>query len=281
MSDKVIDLIRVKHRERNYVMEQRKRSDLSLGAFLRLSLGWRRDLEKEQSDRIKDLADKLIACGEKLAKGKTHDLSDTEEWKDYCEIILASIEARAPYDAIEKKTTKEMEGLAGSLPVWAEFGEQIRGFGVGSLAVIIGEAGDLSNYSSHSKLWKRMGLAVMDGRKQGHVAKGLSQDDRKAAFIEHGYSPVRRSRMWNIGDTLMKGNRDGTYRTAYLARKDYERARAEANGLIVAPAAKIAGEAQGRIHVRWTRPPSGTEIYGKTPSARFVEGVAEGRIRCG
>ena len=259
MSHEIIELIRVKHRERCYVMEQRKRSDLSLGAFLRLSLGWRRDLEKEQSDRIKDLATKLIDCGEKLAKGKIHDLSDTEEWKDYGEIILASIKAREPYNDIEKKTTKEMDRLAMLLPVWKQFGESIRGFGAGSLAVIIGEAGDLSNYSTHSKLWKRMGLAVMDGRKQGHVAKGLSRDDRKAAFIEHGYSPIRRSRMWNIGDTMVKGNKDGPYRSAYLARKQHERDRAEANGLTVAPSAKIPEKrkdefmSDGHIHLRAQR----------------------------
>ena len=31
--------------------------------------------------------------------------------------------------------------------------------------------------------------------------------------------------MWNIGDALIKGNRDGEYRTIYLERKAYELAR--------------------------------------------------------
>jgi len=65
----------------------------------------------------------------------------------------------------------------------------------------------------------------MDGMRQGHVQKGLSRDDRNAAYIEHGYSPKRRSRMWNIGDALIKGNADGIYRATYLKRKEYELAR--------------------------------------------------------
>jgi hypothetical protein len=69
-----------------------------------------------------------------------------------------------------------------------------------------------------------MGLAVMgagdgvDDIRQGGLRKGAAKDE----WIEHCYSRQRRSRMWNIGDTLIKGNRDGDYRTAYLERKDYE-----------------------------------------------------------
>lgn len=204
-----VDQIKAWHRKRCYAMECRKAADLRLGAFIRSSLGW--------SLRLPDKERKEIA--EQAA-----DLLENPSG-EYEGIIAASIAARKPFDAIEKQAVKEMQKLAESLPVWEQFGQEIRGFGAVSLAVILGEAGDLSNYSSYAKVWKRMGLAVMDDKRQGHVAKGLSADDRKAAFIEHGYSPVRRSRMWNIGDTLIKGNRTGAYRTAYLDRKAYELAR--------------------------------------------------------
>jgi hypothetical protein len=144
------------------------------------------------------------------------------EWEH---IIIPTFLASRPFEELEKTHLKEMERLAELLPVWKSFGEGVRGFGRGSLAVIVAEAGDLANYSDKSKLWKRMGLAVMDGMRQGHVAKGLSRDDRAAAYMEHGYSPKRRSRVWNIGDALIKGNGDGIYRAAYLKRKEYERAR--------------------------------------------------------
>lgn len=255
MHNEIVDEIRAWHRKRCFVMEMRKRADLALGASLRTWLGWRRDLEKDQADRIKDLAAKLIDCGEKIAKGKPHNLSDTEEWKEYGDIILASIAAREPTDKMEAKATKEMERLAKLLPVWAEFAEPVRGFGARSLAVIIGETGDLSNYASHSKVWKRMGVAVMDGVRQGGLRKASNKED----WIAHGYSPLRRSRMFVIGDALIKSNGDGKYRQCYLARKEYERARAQAIGLIVAPAAKIPAKrknefmSDGHIHHRAQR----------------------------
>jgi hypothetical protein len=255
MQSEVVDQIRAWHRKRIFAMETRKRADLSLGSSLRSWLGWRKDLPEEDRKRIATQASQLIDCGEKLAKGKTHDLSDTEEFREYEAIILVAIKARQHTDEFEKVATKEMERLAKILPVWSEFGESIRGFGAGSLAVIVGEAGDLSNYATHSKLWKRMGLAVIDGVRQG----GLRKSADKETWIEHGYSPVRRSRMWNIGDTLMKGNQDGPYRTSYLDRKAYERARAEMNGLTVAPAAKIPAKrkdefmSDGHIHLRAQR----------------------------
>ena len=65
------------------------------------------------------------------------------------------------------------------------------------------------------------------------MPKSASKDD----WIAHGYSRVRRSRMFVIGDALIKAN--GEYRAVYLARKEYERQRAEAAGLTVAPALKI------------------------------------------
>jgi hypothetical protein len=137
---------------------------------------------------------------------------------EFEEMIRLSLDAKHPFETKERELLKEMEKLAESLPVWPVFGEPIRGFGPGSLAVIMAEAGDLSGYADHSKLWKRMGLAVMNGVRQGGLAKNASKED----WIAHGYSPRRRSRMWNIGDALIKGNRDGAYRTAYLARKAYE-----------------------------------------------------------
>ncbi|MCC7253844.1 hypothetical protein [Hyphomicrobium sp.] len=180
--------------------------NLALGAFLRMVLGWRLDLPEKERKEIAAQAQALLDGGER------------GEWAD---VIAATELAREPFDDIEARALKGMSRLASQLPVWAGFGASIRGFGPASLAVIVAEAGDLSNYANPGKLWKRMGLAVMGDVRQGGLAKGAS----KEAWIEHGYSPQRRSRMWNIGDALIKSNRDGEYRTLYLARKEYELAR--------------------------------------------------------
>jgi hypothetical protein len=186
-------------------MEQRKRADLALGAYIRTELGWSLNLPADERAKIAKQAAALV-------KKPEGDLGD---------VILAAHESRKPFKEIENVALKNMEKLAKQLPVWSLYCENVRGLGAGSLAVIVAEAGDLSNYRTHSKLWKRMGLAVMSGIRQGGLPKGASAD----SWIEHGYNRQRRSKVWNIGDSLIKGNRDGYYRRIYLERKAYEIAR--------------------------------------------------------
>jgi hypothetical protein len=204
MQSEIIDQIRYFHRQRCFAMEQRKRADLALGAFLRTMLGWSLNLTEAERKEI-------------AARAAQLDETDPE-WGI---MIAAAHKAREPFETVEKASLKGMEKLAKQLLVWEAFGANVRGFGAASLAVIVGEAGDLSRYDDVSKLWKRMGLAVFDGVRQGGLPKSAGADE----WIEHGYSRVRRSRMWNIGDALIKGNRDGYYRTLYLERKAFELSR--------------------------------------------------------
>lgn len=122
----------------------------------------------------------------------------------------------APLDAQLREQDKEIARLAMELPVWA-FTEAIRGFGALGLGLIVGQTGDLSNYSNPGKLWKRMGLALVGGERQRRVT-----DPEKA--IAHGYNPRRRSLMHVIGDSLIKQNGrsgEGYYRKVYDDRKVY------------------------------------------------------------
>ena len=200
-----IDQIKNAHRKRNFVIKQRKAMDAALGAFIRMALGW--SLAKPENERkeIEAKAAEIIAACE----------------GEFAEVIAASHKAREPFDMIEKSQTKDMIALAEQLPIYAEFCKPIRGFGALGLAIIIGEAGDLSKYPKVGHLWKRMGVGLVDGVRQGGLDKSASKDD----WIKHGYNRERRSKMWTIGDSLLKGNRDGEYRQAYLQRKEYEIAR--------------------------------------------------------
>lgn len=248
----VIAEIKHWHRQRVFAMDQRKRSDLALGAFMRSQLGWSRSLPKAEAAKIVKHAADLITLGEKVAKGKTTGIGDSV-FSQWATVILASIQGRAHWDAIEATATKEMERLASSLPVWTSFGDGVKGFGPRSLAVIIGETGDIGSYATVAKLWKRMGLAVMNGVRQG----GLRKTASAAEWIEHGYSARRRSYMFVIGDVLVKNK--GVYREVYLTRREYEREQAGVRGLIVAPAAKIPAArkaefiSDGHVHKRAQR----------------------------
>lgn len=184
MADEVVVAsIKQFHRRRCFAMEQRKRMDLALGSYLRLQLGWRKDLPEAERKAIAKAASDLM------------DDPDTED-----NVIIGTRMAREPFETLEKTALKHMEKLAEQLPIWESFGKAVRGFGAASLAVIVAEAGDLANYATEAKLWKRMGLAVMDGVRQG----GLSKNAKAEEWIEHGYNKQRRSRMWNIGETLFK-----------------------------------------------------------------------------
>ena len=245
--------IRAAHRERVFMMDSRKRSDLALGSYLRRHLGWRLDNPKDENNRIKDLTAELIECGEKVHAGKDHKLKGSKEFIDCSAVILASIQARDPISAVEDRCTKDMEAAAKQLPVWSSFGEGVKGFGARSLASILAETGDLLNYATPSRVWKRMGLGVLDGVRQG----GLSKTAHKSEWIAHGYSRKRRSIMFVIGDVLVKNQSE--YREIYLARKEIERQKAAERGLLVAPAAKIPEKqkdkyiSDGHIHRRAQR----------------------------
>jgi hypothetical protein len=129
------------------------------------------------------------------------------------------VEARDFLTKHRESAARNLGRQAVQLPVWDSFVRDVRGCGPLGLALIVGEAGDLSNYSNPAKLWKRLGLAVgSDGRAQRRVANDASE------AMEQGYSPRRRSLMHVVGECLLKQN-DGAYRAAYDERKDYEIAR--------------------------------------------------------
>lgn len=111
----------------------------------------------------------------------------------------------------KKQLEAEIVKRVKAMPIWKTFGEPIRGFGAIGLGQIIGVAGDLSNYSTPAKLWKRFGLAVINGGRQRKCT------DADLALL-HGYSPRRRSVMWTIGHMMMM-KKPEQYRPIYDAYK--------------------------------------------------------------
>lgn len=184
-NDQLISNLRYHHRMRCFAMDSRKMLDLRCGSHLRMLLGWRKDKPEAERKRIATEASALMK------------MSEPDRFQN---MIVGTRLAREPFDGMEDENKKAMAALIKPLPIWADFAKSVRGFGEVSLAVILAEAGDLSNYDGISKLWKRMGLAPGQNR----VPPGLSKEDRSAAWIERGYSPRRRSHMFVIGETLLK-----------------------------------------------------------------------------
>lgn len=132
-------------------------------------------------------------------------------------------------DGIEKHLKK----MVRDLPIWP-FVQSIKGFGEGNLAGVIGECGDIGTYRNHSCLWKRMGLAVIDGERQRKCA------DLEKALV-HGYNPSRRAVAFNLSDSIVRAQvrnvKDddgkktdqrialGALGELYIARKAFEETR--------------------------------------------------------
>lgn len=158
--------------------------------------------------------------------------------------VFPFIQARELIRIQRKAREKEMVKAARTLAAFP-FVAAARGFGELGFAQIIGECGDLSLYSNPAKVWKRMGLAVVNGKSQRKMS-GMDG-------IEQGYSPVRRSIMWNIGDCIVKSGKGGEYRAFYDSEKIKEQEKARAAGLTVAPSAKIpkkrAAEFISELHI--------------------------------
>lgn len=119
--------------------------------------------------------------------------------------------ARAPVHAVRLEAERWLEKAAQELPA-ADFVRSVHGFGWLGLAAIVGEAGDLANYATEAKLWRRFGLAVFDG---------AAERPRKGDVL--GFSPARRTVIWTIGTSLIK--QQNRYQALYLKRKEYELAR--------------------------------------------------------
>jgi hypothetical protein len=134
--------------------------------------------------------------------------------------MLPIMAATAPVKAERRAVERQIVKLAKELPVWP-WVDGVRGVGALGLGLIVGEAEDLSRYANPGKLWKRLGMAVMDdGKAQRRIAT-------TEGGLAAGYSPRRRSLMHVIGEALIKQNgATGYYKVVYNERKAYELARA-------------------------------------------------------
>ena len=197
----------------------RQRQDLQ-SAEVRLTLQLK-SICRRFTQGHKDEARALYAS---IENAGTHPLADKLR-ASVAPLLLAREALRAPRKLLER----EMERDVRMLPIWPRVAAT-KGLGALGVASIIGETGDLSNYSSHSKLWKRLGLAVIGGERQRRV--------HGAAAIAHGFSPCRRAIVWQVGSSLFRAQSErrdphtgkvvreaGTYRLGYDARKSHERPR--------------------------------------------------------
>lgn len=223
------DLLRELHRQRQDLHRAEKSLTLQIKAKCRRLCGG----EKVEADKVY----------KSMQNGCEHELAMFA-----MSTSLPFLNARSLIEAERKSVEKQMVKEAKKLPVYP-WVLSVRGFGALGFASIIGEAGDLSNYATVSRLWKRLGLAVISGKRQQRVSGPEA--------LEHGYSPSRRAVIWTLGDSMFRAG--GEYADLCRARKEVERQKAADEGLTVCPAAKIPAKdkdsyrSDGHVHNRAKR----------------------------
>lgn len=172
-------------RENAFAIRQRMRvRQAALSHIARVYFGYHTGLKEDARKKAMDGAAKLIKA---IQAGETHPAA---------RLVSATDGAAAPWEEIERNTEKDLVRLARRLPAY-EWVKGVRGFGELSFARIIAETGDLSGYANPAKVWKRLGLAVIDGKSQRKA-----RDVEKAK--EQGYSPYRRAVAYVAFEPVLK-----------------------------------------------------------------------------
>lgn len=199
-----IDRLVILQRQRRFCIRSQSKMERSTEAFIARELGYRPDLPEAAGKAIWARAASIRKTAEAGGEESQHD-HDRKVQAEHAlfashRLIIQSAMSRAPWDGFRKDVETEMEAVAKALPVWP-WVSGVKGFAAKGLAIIIAEAGaDLRNYSKKEKLWKRLGLAVINGKRQGNPGKGADAQD----WLDHGYNPARRAEIWAIADSMFK-----------------------------------------------------------------------------
>jgi hypothetical protein len=216
-------------RKRRFCIVSQSRCDRSCEALLASVIGYSPDMDAKARKEIwkqASAARKAIEDGE-----DGHTSSDNHTRSAIlavADIVRQSAQARASWDTLRREVERDMRKIAKSLHVYP-WAQGVAGFGDLGLGIIIGETGDLHLYATKERVWKRLGLAVIEGFRQ----------QRKSGVEEaaaHGYNPKRRAEVWAIADSMFRhqwrGAKDdapahalGPYGEAYARRKAHTETR--------------------------------------------------------
>lgn len=134
--------------------------------------------------------------------------------------------SRQIIDATVKQIDADMCSLALHLPA-AEFVNSKRGLGLKGLAIIVGEAGDIGQYSIRG-LRKFMGLAPMFGKACSTWRRSIAGQEKLTAeqWTQAGYCPRRMSIMYQLSESAGVKCK-GDYRDIYDRARSREESRTD------------------------------------------------------
>lgn len=213
----IVEELRVLQRNRAVYIKSMNMVGNRLQALVAGTMGYHSGLSEKERTKLFGEAAKLIKR-----------IVTEDEEHPFGGIVMAHTASIDSLAAMRKPIEKKMEQLAGELHVvsWVLEPDQ-KGFGIMSLATIVGEAGDLSDYPNPGKLWARFGCHPYEKDGESHMGSTWKARARRPGVVRlaaedweaFGYSPRRRSIMYVIGENLIKQNGNGPYRRRWLQAK--------------------------------------------------------------
>lgn len=201
---------------RLFYIKAKNRQVLAAKSLVRRALG-ATTTKGEKDEKLNARASRIVdtALGGKEQKADDADVAGALAFD--LGVIAETIK---PMASTRKNIEKDMKKLAKGLPVY-EWAKAVHGFGELGLAVIVAEAGDLAKYPKKGHLWKRLGLAVHEGKAYS-TWRGIKAGLTAEQWTEAGYSPRRRAEMHAvIAEPLFRAQSvaKGPYRAIYDRRR--------------------------------------------------------------
>lgn len=188
---------------RRHLIRSQSRCDRATEALIACTMGYNTGLEENTRKALYRTAKAVRVGIEKAVENGTDPENiDPRIPGSFARMVMDSYRARKFFDLHREQIEKDMIKLARLLPVWP-WVKTVKGVSELGLAVLIGEIGDLGAYSGPRKVWKRLGLACIDGVRQGSVPAEIKGDERKEAWKLRGYNPKRRAEVWAFFDDVM------------------------------------------------------------------------------
>jgi hypothetical protein len=198
-----------------YIATTNKQTN-AVGALARRAIGWRYDMAEADRAKMNGRAARIVAAALNGKKQRPDDVAAAAMLSANLAVISIGIEATTK---ARHKLELDMKRAVRKLPI-ADWAKGVHGLGELGLAVILAEAGDLAKYPKKGHLWKRLGLAPLDGRAMStwRMKGGLSAEQ----WTQAGYSPRRRAEIYAvISEPLFRQQTvvQGPYRAIYDRRK--------------------------------------------------------------
>lgn len=218
-----IERLRVLQQQRLFAIKVQSFFDRKTDSFIAGQLGFTPEMRREEGKgkKLFALAKKIREAVEAGEIVPSDDATYNEAMSNAFAIIEGSKKSRFKFDNLRKQSEAEMREIAHTLPAW-DWVEQVSGFSDLGFAVVIAEAGDLSNYPEPDAegrprplhhgpacLHKRLGLTPYKGKAGKTWKIDAWRDGARALtseeWTEFGYSQKRRAQIYAfLDDTMFK-----------------------------------------------------------------------------